>query len=157
MYTETVMDHFTNPRNVGKIALADGVGMVGDAGCGDQLTVYVKISRGTIQDIRFLVYGCAASIATSSMTTVLAKGKTLEDALKITEDDIINALGGLPEEKHHCSNLGVGALKAAIQDYQMKKPLSWFQKFRIKLNRTVADNREKLIHHMMVRFNGKRR
>lgn len=119
-YTDTVIEHFSFPRNVGTISDADGVGKCGDPACGDVLTIYIKVNKGVkdvIQDISFLVYGCAGAIATSSMTTVLAKGKTLEEALILKEDDIVEALGGLPENKKHCSNLGVKALKNAIEDY----------------------------------------
>ncbi len=96
---------------------ADGEGTVGDPKCGDSLNIYIKVSDNVIQDISFLVFGCTASVATSSMTTVLAKGKTIDEAMRITEQDIIDALDGLPEEKKHCSNLGVSALKRAIQNY----------------------------------------
>ena len=119
-YTDTVIEHFSFPRNVGIISDADGVGKYGDPACGDALTIYIKVKEGAkavIQDISFLVYGCAGAIATSSMTTVLAKGKTLEEALNLREDDIAEALGGLPENKEHCSNLGIKALKNAIEDY----------------------------------------
>lgn len=119
-YIDTVIEHFSLPRNVGTISDADGVGKCGDPACGDVLTIYIKVKKGVkdvIQDISFLVYGCAGAIATSSMTTVLAKGKTLEEAQNLREDDIVKALGGLPENKKHCSNLGVTALKNAIEDY----------------------------------------
>lgn len=120
MYTDIVFDHFMCPRNIGSMPDADGVGTLGDPSCGDSLTIYIKVKDQVIVDIRFLVFGCTASIATSSMTTVLAKGKTLIEALKISEEDIIKALGGLPEAKKHCSNLGVQALKNAINDYYQK-------------------------------------
>ncbi|TEB10750.1 NifU-like protein [Pelotomaculum sp. FP] len=120
VYNDTVFDHFMNPRNAGVINDADGFGVCGDPGCGDFLTIYIKVANDTIADISFLVFGCAAAIATSSMTTELAKGKTLEEAIKITEDDIIEALGGLPEHKQHCSNLGVKALRSAIENYYNK-------------------------------------
>jgi len=100
---------------------ADGEGTVGDPNCGDMLTIYVKVQDEIIVDIRFLVFGCTASIATSSMTTVLAKGKSLGTALGITEQDIIDSLGGLPKEKQHCSNLGVSALRKAIHNYREKQ------------------------------------
>lgn len=117
VYNDTVFDHFMNPRNAGVLNDADGIGVCGDPGCGDFLNIYIKVADGSIKDINFLVFGCAAAIATSSMTTELAKGKSLEEAIKITEDDIIEALGGLPEHKKHCSNLGVKALRNAIEDY----------------------------------------
>lgn len=119
-YSDIVIDHFMCPRNSGVITDANGEGTFGDAGCGDFLEIYIRVKDNIIEDISFLVYGCPASVATSSMTTVLAKGKTLEEALKITEEDIIQALGGLPEYKKHCSNLGVQALRSAIEDYYKK-------------------------------------
>lgn len=117
LYTDNVIEHFMCPRNVGSMENADGEGTCGDPKCGDFLTIFIKVNNNIIEDIRFLVFGCAGAIATSSMTTVLAKGKTLEEAQKMTEEDIIVALGGLPENKQHCSNLGIKALKSAIQDY----------------------------------------
>ena len=117
MYTEKVLEHFMNPRNTGSMSDADAEGIMGDPKCGDSLNIYIKVNNDVIEDISFLAFGCAASIATSSMTTELAKGKTLEEALKITEQDVIDALDGLPEEKNHCSNLRVSALKKAIQNY----------------------------------------
>jgi nitrogen fixation NifU-like protein len=110
-----------SPRNTGSIPDADGEGTMGDPKCGDSLNIYIKVNNDVIEDISFLAFGCAASIATSSMTTELAKGKTLEEAMKITEQDVIDALDGLPEEKKHCSNLGVSALKKAIENYQEKQ------------------------------------
>ena len=117
MYTEKVLEHFMSPRNTGSMPDADAEGTMGDPKCGDSLNIYIKVNNDVIEDIRFLAFGCAASIATSSMTTELAKGKTLGEALKITEQDVIDALDGLPEEKKHCSNLGVSTLKKAIQNY----------------------------------------
>lgn len=146
------MDHFANPRNAGKMYSADGEGTIGDAKCGDQLSIYIKVYNDKITDIRFLVFGCAASIATSSMTTVLAKGKTLEEALKITEQDIINALDGLPEIKKHCSNLAVSALKIAIKDYEEKRTKSAFQKIQIFLSKFFSSIKNKIITHMMYRL-----
>ncbi len=119
-YTDIVLDHFMCPRNAGVINDANGEGKFGDPDCGDALEIYIRVKNNLIDDISFLVFGCPASVATSSMVTVLVKGKTLEEALKITEDDIIQALGGLPENKKHCSNLGVKALKNAIEDYYKK-------------------------------------
>ncbi|WP_010243410.1 iron-sulfur cluster scaffold-like protein [Acetivibrio cellulolyticus] len=120
-YSDIVLEHFMCPRNVGSMNDADGEGTCGDPGCGDSLTIYIKVKNSVIDEISFLVFGCAAAIATSSMATELAKGKTLEEALKITDEDVIEALGGLPEHKKHCSNLGVETLKKAIEDYYKKK------------------------------------
>lgn len=116
-YTDTVIEHFMSPRNAGIINDANGEGTAGDKGCGDYLKIYIKINNNLIENISFMVYGCPASIATSSILTEIVKGKSVEDALKVTEDDIVEALGGLPENKKHCSNLGVKALKNAIDDY----------------------------------------
>lgn len=121
MYSNKVIEHFMTPRNVGTMTEADGKGTFGDPGCGDSLTIYIKVKDEVIEDISFLVFGCTASVATSSMTTVLAKGKTIEEALEIQEEDIVEALDGLPENKLHCSNLGVQALRSAIKDYLNKK------------------------------------
>ncbi|NLD47347.1 MAG: iron-sulfur cluster assembly scaffold protein [Clostridiaceae bacterium] len=120
-YTDLVIEHFMCPRNVGSMKDADGEGSCGDPGCGDSLTIYIKVKNDVIEDISFLVFGCAAAIATSSMTTELAKGKIIEEALKLTDDDVIEALGGLPENKKHCSNLGIQTLRNAIEDYISKK------------------------------------
>jgi nitrogen fixation protein NifU and related proteins len=150
------MDHFTNPRNVGKMIAADGEGVVGDVRCGDQLTFYIKVRNGVIYDIKFLVFGCAASIATSSMTTEIAKGKTIEEAMKISEKDIIDALDGLPPVKYHCSNLGVNALRAAIKDYEEKKSMPKIQKMGIVTSKVISSTREKIIDHMMLRLHGKK-
>ncbi|MEF9951942.1 MAG: iron-sulfur cluster assembly scaffold protein [Clostridium sp.] len=116
-YTDKVMEHFISPQNVGNLRGANGTGKHGDPGCGDSLVVHIKVVNNVIEDMKYFVFGCPASIATSSMTTVLAKGKSLEEALKITDEDVIEALGGLPEAKKHCSNLGVTALRNAIDDY----------------------------------------
>lgn len=120
MYSDKVIEHFMSPRNVGTMVDADGEGTYGDPNCGDFLTIYIKVKDNIIEDISFLVFGCTASVATSSMTTVLAKGKTIEEALKIEDEDIVEALDGLPREKQHCSNLGVQALRNAIKDYLEK-------------------------------------
>jgi nitrogen fixation NifU-like protein len=120
MYSERVMDHFRNPRNLGEIPDADGVGTVGNPVCGDMMEIYIKIKDGRINDIKFKTFGCGAAIATSSMITELAKGKTLEDALKITRKDVADSLGGLPAIKMHCSNLAADALHKAIEDYHKK-------------------------------------
>ncbi len=120
MYSDKVFDHFQNPRNVGKIEDADGVGTVGNPVCGDLMTIYIKVKDDRIVDIKFQTFGCAAAIATSSMATEMAKGKTIEEALKITRDAVAEALGGLPKQKMHCSNLAADALRRAIVDYLRK-------------------------------------
>jgi len=121
MYTEKVMEHFRNPRNMGEIPDADGVGTVGNPVCGDLMTIYIKVRANRLEDIKFKTFGCGAAIATSSMITELAKGKTLEEAMKITRGDVADSLGGLPPIKMHCSNLAADGLHAAIQDYLKKK------------------------------------
>ena len=121
MYSEKVMDLFKNPRNMGEIPDADGVGTVGNPVCGDLMTVYIKVKDERIVDIKFKTFGCGAAIATSSMVTELAKGKTLEEAMKITRSDVADALDGLPKVKMHCSNLAADALRAAIEDYYKKQ------------------------------------
>ncbi|MCF6464380.1 iron-sulfur cluster assembly scaffold protein [Clostridium sp. Cult2] len=120
-YSIKVIEHFMAPHNVGSMVDYDGIGTYGDPSCGDSLTIYIKVKDDIIEDISFLVFGCTASVATSSMTTVLAKGKTIEETLKIEEEDIVEALDGLPENKLHCSNLGVQALRNAIKDYLSQK------------------------------------
>lgn len=117
VYSDILLDHFMSPRNVGRMTDANGEGTCGDPECGDFLTIYVKIKNDIIEDIKYLVFGCVGAIATSSMTTVLAKGKTIEEARNLSENDIVEALGGLPENKKHCSNLGVKALRNAIDDF----------------------------------------
>ncbi len=119
-FSDIAMEHFMCPRNVGSMPDADAVGTGGDPACGDALTLYLKISDNRIVDISFLVFGCVAAIAASSMTTELAKGKTLEEAAQITDDDIVAALGGLPENKLHCSVLGETALKNALLHFRQK-------------------------------------
>jgi nitrogen fixation NifU-like protein len=121
MYTEKVMEHFRNPRNMGEIPDADGVGTVGNPICGDMMTIYIKVKDDRILDIKFKTFGCGAAIATSSMTTEIAKGKTLEEAMKITRASVADSLGGLPPVKMHCSNLAADALHAAIEDYYKKQ------------------------------------
>jgi len=120
-YTEKVKDHFFNPRNVGEIPDADGIGTVGNPTCGDVMTIYIKVKDDRIIDIKFKTYGCAAAIASSSIATEIVKGKTLDEALHLTRDDVANELGGLPAVKMHCSNLASDALKEAIKDYRNKK------------------------------------
>lgn len=121
MYTDRCMDHFRNPRNVGTIKNPDGVGRVGNPVCGDMMEIQIKVKDEVITDIKFRTFGCGAAIATSSMITELAKGKTIEEALKITRGDVADALEGLPPIKMHCSNLAADALHSAIQDYYKKK------------------------------------
>lgn len=121
MYSEKVMDHFRNPRNMGEIEDPDGVGTVGNPVCGDMMTVYIKVKENRLDEIKFKTFGCGAAIATSSMVTELAKGKTLEEAIKITRKDVADALEGLPPIKMHCSNLAADALQAAIKNYYEKK------------------------------------
>lgn len=121
MYNEKVMDHFNNPRNVGEIPDADGVGKVGNPVCGDIMAMYIKVRDDRIEDIKFKTFGCGAAIATSSMVTELVKGKTIDEALEISNRTVAEALGGLPPQKLHCSNLAADALHNAIKDYQSKK------------------------------------
>jgi len=121
VYSEKVMDHFANPRNVGEIPDADGVGKVGNPQCGDVMWLYIKVKDNIITDIKFKTFGCGAAIATSSMITELARGKTLEEAKKISRADVAENLGGLPPVKMHCSNLAADALREAIKDYEAKK------------------------------------
>lgn len=121
MYTEKVMDHFANPRNVGEIPDADGIGKVGNPQCGDVMWLYIKVKNDIVTDIKFKTFGCGAAIATSSMITELARGKTLEEAKKISRQDVAQSLDGLPPQKMHCSNLAADALREAIKDYEMKK------------------------------------
>jgi nitrogen fixation NifU-like protein len=121
MYNEKVMEHFHNPKNVGEIKNADGIGKVGNPICGDVMWIYIKVKDNKIKDIKFKTFGCVSAIATTSMLTELAKGKTLDEAKKITRDDVANSLGGLPSIKMHCSNLAADALRAAIKNYEKKK------------------------------------
>lgn len=120
MYSEKVMDHFTNPRNVGEIPNADAVGEVGNAKCGDIMKIYMKIDDNVITDIKFQTFGCASAIATSSMATELIKGKTVDEALELSNKAVVEALDGLPPAKIHCSVLAEEAVKAAILDYYKK-------------------------------------
>ena len=121
MYTEKVMEHFKNPHNMGEIPDADGVGSVGNPVCGDMMTIYIKVKDGRIADIKFKTFGCGAAVATSSMVTDLALGKTLEEAMSITRASVAESLGGLPPVKMHCSNLAADALHAAIEDYHKRQ------------------------------------
>lgn len=121
LYNETVMDHFLNPRNMGDVAEADGVGEVGAAACGDIMKISLKIRDGKIEDARFKTFGCGSAIASSSMATELIKGRTLEEAKNFSNQEVVEALGGLPPVKIHCSVLAEEALKAAIEDYEAKQ------------------------------------
>jgi nitrogen fixation NifU-like protein len=123
MYSDKVMDHFKNPRNMGEIPDADGVGTVGNPVCGDLMTVYIRVKDKRLEDIKFKTFGCGAAIATSSMVTELAKGKTMDEGLKITRKDVADSLGGLPSQKMHCSNLAADALHAAINNYLKKREI----------------------------------
>jgi nitrogen fixation NifU-like protein len=120
-YSEMVMDHFMNPRNVGEIPDADGVGNEGNPVCGDMMTFYIKVDDDRLSDVKFKTFGCGAAIAVSSMVSEMAKGKTLEEAKKITNADVAAELDGLPKNKLHCSNLGADALHKAIEDYEAKR------------------------------------
>jgi len=132
MYSEKVVELFMNPKNVGRIEDADGVGTVGNPVCGDVMKIYLKIENGRIVDVKFETFGCAAAIATSSMVTEMVKGKTLEEALKVSNKDVAQALGGLPPHKLHCSLLAEEGIKAAIEDYLSKS----------KANKTGVDNKK---------------
>jgi len=120
LYSDKVMDHFMNPRNVGEIPNADGVGEVGNPVCGDMMTFYIKVKNDRLEDVKFKTFGCGAAIAVSSMVSEMAKGKTLDEAMKITNESVAEELGGLPKNKMHCSNLGADALHAAIENYREK-------------------------------------
>lgn len=122
LYNEKVMDHFSNPRNVGTLEDADGIGEVGNAKCGDIMRIYIKVDEeDRIADVRFQTFGCAAAVATSSMVTELVKGKKLDEAVRISNQTVADALGGLPPIKMHCSNLAADALQSAIDDYRQKQ------------------------------------
>ena len=122
MYSEKVMDHFMNPRNVGEVLNANGIGEVGNARCGDIMRISIFVNEeGVLEDVQFRTFGCGAAIATSSMATELVKGKKLEEAKKLTNEQVISALDGLPPEKIHCSVLAEEALKAAIEDYERRQ------------------------------------
>jgi len=120
MYSEKVMDHFSNPRNVGEIKDADGIGEVGNPVCGDMMSFYIKVEDDRIVDVKFKTFGCVAAISVSSMVSEMAMGKTLQEAKLITNEDVAEALQGLPKEKMHCSNLGAEALSKAIEDYERR-------------------------------------
>lgn len=119
-YSEKVMDHFANPRNVGEIKDASGVGEVGNPVCGDMMKFYIKVENNVIKDVKFKTFGCGAAIAVSSMVSEMAMGKTIEEALALTNEAVAKELGGLPPNKLHCSNLGADALHKAIEDYKKK-------------------------------------
>ncbi len=121
MYTQLVMEHFENPRNVGEIPDANGVGEVGNAKCGDIMKMYLKIENGIIVDVKFKTYGCASAIATSSVATEMIKGRPIEDALKLSNKAVVEALGGLPPHKIHCSVLAEQAIKMALADYYTRQ------------------------------------
>ena len=121
VYSQKVLDHFMNPRNVGAIENPDGEGVVGNPVCGDLMTFHIKVEDGLLADVKFKTFGCGAAIAVSSMVSEMAVGKTLEEAKKITNRDVADELDGLPDQKMHCSNLGADALHAAIQDYEQKQ------------------------------------
>ncbi len=128
LYSEKVMDHFRNPRNVGEIEDADGIGEVGNAKCGDIMRVYIKVKDGIISDVKFMTFGCGSAIATSSMATELIKGKPIEQALELTNQAVVEALGGLPSYKLHCSVLAEEAVKAAVKDYFDKNHIAYDKK-----------------------------
>jgi len=121
MYSEKVMDHFTNPRNVGEMPDADGIGTEGNPVCGDVMKIYIKVADDKVTDAKFQTFGCGAAIAVSSMVTEMVKGMTLDEAMKITKASLAEALDGLPPQKMHCSNLGADALHKAIEDYRSKQ------------------------------------
>lgn len=128
MYSETVKDHFKNPRNVGEIENPDGVGEVGNPICGDMMTITIKVEEDRIDDIKFLTFGCGAAIAVSSIMTEMARGKSIEEAKKITNKSVAEALDGLPKNKLHCSNLGADALQLAIKNYEDRKAGKFVEK-----------------------------
>ncbi|MBO4468615.1 MAG: Fe-S cluster assembly scaffold protein NifU [Clostridia bacterium] len=128
LYSETVMDHFTNPRNVGEIKDPDGVGEVGNARCGDIMKMYLKIENNVIVDVKFETFGCGSAIASSSMATEMIKGKTIDEALAVTNKQVVDALGGLPAHKLHCSVLAEESIKAAIMDYYQKNNIPYDNK-----------------------------
>lgn len=125
LYSEKVMDHFKNPRNVGKIDDADGVGEVGNAKCGDIMKMYIKVKDGVIDDVKFNTFGCGSAIATSSMATEMIKGKPIDEALKLSNQAVVEALDGLPAHKIHCSVLAEEAVKAAVKDYYDKNGIQY--------------------------------
>ncbi|UNC92998.1 iron-sulfur cluster assembly scaffold protein [Candidatus Contubernalis alkaliaceticus] len=125
MENQLVVDHFTNPRNIGDLPDAHGIGTYGAPDCGDYLVIYIKVNREKISDIKYKIYGCSTLIATTSMMTEMAKGKTIQEARLITGEDVVKALGGLPEDKTHCANLSITALHFTFQDFNKRKSLGW--------------------------------
>ncbi len=125
LYTDTVMDHFMHPRNVGEIPDADGVGQVGNAKCGDIMKMYLKIKDGVIEDVKFETFGCGSAIASSSMATEMIKGKTIDEALAVTNRQVVEALGGLPAHKLHCSVLAEESIKSAIKNYYARNGIEY--------------------------------
>lgn len=125
LYTETVMDHFTHPRNVGEIPDADGIGEIGNAKCGDIMKMYLKIKDDVITDVKFETFGCGSAIASSSIATEMIKGKTIEEALAVTNKQVVDALGGLPAHKLHCSVLAEEAIKAAVKNYYDRNGIAY--------------------------------
>lgn len=125
LYSEKVMDHFKNPRNVGEIPDADGIGEVGNAKCGDIMRMYIKVKDGIITDVKFMTFGCGSAIATSSMATELIKGKPIEEAVELSNKAVVEALDGLPAHKIHCSVLAEEAIKAAVKDYYDKNGIKY--------------------------------
>jgi nitrogen fixation NifU-like protein len=121
MYSELVMEHFTNPRNVGVIEDADGVGKVGNPMCGDVMEMFIKVKDDHIDDVKFRTFGCGAAIATSSIATEMIKGKSLDEAVNLSNKAVADALGGLPAQKMHCSNLAADAVRAAVEDYRTRR------------------------------------
>lgn len=146
MYSEKVMDHFMNPRNVGEIEDAEGVGQVGNAKCGDIMKMYLKIENDIIVDAKFKTFGCGAAVATSSMSTELVIGKSVDEALKITNRAVADALDGLPPQKMHCSNLAEEAIKAAIDDYKMKQGMK--SKSDLDLNQACSRRCDDIQTHL---------
>ena len=125
LYTDTVMDHFMNPRNVGEIPDADGVGEVGNAKCGDIMKMYIKVKDNRIDDVKFETFGCGSAIASSSMATEMIKGKAIDEALAVTNKQVVEALGGLPAHKLHCSVLAEESIKSAVRDYYDKNGIEY--------------------------------
>ena len=125
LYTETVMDHFKNPRNVGSMENADGIGEVGNAKCGDIMKIYLKIENDVITDVKFETFGCGSAIASSSVATEMIKGKSISDALSLTNREVVDALGGLPAHNLHCSVLAEEAIKSAVKDYYDKNGIAY--------------------------------
>jgi nitrogen fixation NifU-like protein len=144
MYSDKVFEHFKNPKNIGEIPDADGSGTVGNPVCGDLMTIMIKIKEDRIDDIKFKTFGCAAAIATSSVATELAKGKSIKDALKITRKTVADELGGLPPQKLHCSNLASDALRQAITDYfRRTDQMSRIAEFGLEKDLNALERREK--------------